>query len=93
MLLGFHEPCAALSCATNKEIFDDLSPKHQKIIEIACGEANIWNSSQYLANNGAALQRLVATGVKISQFPESVWEAFGVASKKVYEEKYERRTI
>ena len=44
--------------------------------------------TQYLANNSAALQRLVANGVIVSQFPDSVWEAFGAASKKVYEEKY-----
>lgn len=83
---GFHEPSAALSCATNKEVFDGLSSEHQKIIEYACGEANIWNMSQYLANNGAALQRLVAEGVVVSQFPDSVWDAFGEASNKVYEE-------
>lgn len=83
---GFHEPCAALSCAINREVFNDLSPNHKKIIEVACGEANIWNMTQYLANNGAALERLVASGVIVSQFPDSVWEAFGAASKKVYEE-------
>ncbi len=83
---GFHEPSAALSCATNKEVFDDLTPQQQKTIEIACGESNIWNMSQYLANNGLALQRLVAEGVQVKQFPDSVWEGFGAASEKVYEE-------
>ena len=83
---GFHEPSAALSCATNKEVFDDLTPEQQKTIEVACGESNIWNMSQYLANNGLALQRLVAEGVQVKQFPDSVWEAFGAASQKVYEE-------
>ncbi len=83
---GFHEPSAALTCATNREVFNGLSPAHQKIIEMACGEANVWNMSQYLSNNGAALQRLIADGVIVSQFPDSVWDAFGEASQKVYEE-------
>ena len=83
---GFHEPSAALSCATNKEVFDDLTSEQQKTIEIACGESNVWNVSQYLANNGLALQRLVSEGVQVKQFPDSVWEAFGAASQKVYEE-------
>ena len=83
---GFHEPSVAFSCATNREVFDDLSLRHQKIIEIACAEANIWNMTLFLANNSIALQRLVATGVIVSQFPDSVWEAFGEASRKVIEE-------
>ena len=83
---GFHEPGAALSCATNKEVFDDLSPVHQKIIEVACGEANVWNMAQYLANNGEALQRLISEGVQVRKFPDSVWQALGDASLKVYEE-------
>ena len=83
---GFHEPCAALSCAINRDVYENLSAAHQKIIEVACGEANIWNMTQYLANNGAALQRLISEGVIISEFPDSVWEAFGDATKRVYEE-------
>ena len=85
-IAGFHEPCAALSCAINKDVFESLSTTHQKIIEAACGEANIWNMTQYLANNGAALQRLISQGVVISEFPDSIWDAFGEASKRVYEE-------
>ena len=83
---GFHEPGSSLSCATNKETFDGLSPEHQKIIEAACGETCVWSLSQFFANNGAALQRLVSEGVQVKQFPDSVWEAFGEASLKVYEE-------
>ena len=83
---GFQEPSAALSCAVNKEVFDDLTSKQQKTIEVACGEANIWNVSQFLANNNLALQRLVAEGVQVKQFPDSVWEAFGAASQKVYDD-------
>ena len=83
---GFHEPAAGLSVACNLEVFNDLSPAHQKMIEVASGHANIWNLSQYLNNNGSALQRLQAGGVKVSKFPDSVWDAFGEASKKVYDE-------
>ena len=55
---GFHEPNAGLSLATNRDVFDSLTPAQQKIIEIAAGECHQWNLSQFLANNGAALQRL-----------------------------------
>lgn len=83
---GFHEPGAGLSLATNRDVYESLSPAHQKIIEIAAGEAHQWNLSQFLANNGAALQRLQASGVKILEFPDSVWDAFGRASQEVHAE-------
>lgn len=83
---GFHEPAAGLTLAINLERFNSLKPSHQKMLEIAAGEANRWNLSQYLANNGAALQRLIAGGVQAKEFPDSVWDAFGEASQKVYDE-------
>ena len=83
---GFHEPGAGLSVATNREVFNKLSKPHQKMIEASAGEVNVWNLSQYLANNGAALQRLIAAGVQSKEFPNSVWDAFGSASQKVYDE-------
>ncbi|MCY4447118.1 MAG: twin-arginine translocation signal domain-containing protein [Rhodobacteraceae bacterium] len=81
---GFHEPAAGLSLVTNREVFNGLSAEHQKMIEIAAGHANVWNLSQYLYNNGAALQRLQSEGVKVLKFPDSVWDAFGSASAELY---------
>ncbi|MCE8519493.1 TRAP transporter substrate-binding protein [Ruegeria pomeroyi] len=83
---GFHEPGAGLSVATNREVFESLSPAHQKIIEVAAGECHQWNLAQFLSNNGSALQRLQAGGVKILEFPDSVWDAFGKASQEVMAE-------
>ena len=83
---GFHEPGAGLSLATNRDVFDSLSPAHQKIIEIAAGESHQWNLAQFLSNNGAALQRLQSGGVTVREFPDSVWDAMGVASRAVIDE-------
>ena len=83
---GFHEPAAGLSVAVNLEKFNELSSAHQSMIEVASGHANVWNLSQYLNNNGAALQRLAAGGVQVLEFPDSVWDAMGAASQKVYDE-------
>ena len=79
---GFHEPGAALTLATNREVFDSLSPAHQKIIEIAAAASHQWNLAQFLNNNGSALQRLQAGGVKTLEFPDSVWDAMGAAAKE-----------
>jgi len=80
---GFHEPGAGLSLATNLDVFEDLSPAHQKVIEVAAGNTNQWNLAQFLSNNGAALQRLQAGGVKVLEFSDDVWDAFGKASAEV----------
>ncbi|MBL4666852.1 MAG: hypothetical protein JKY04_05695 [Sneathiella sp.] len=83
---GFHEPGAGLALGINKDRFNGLSKPHQKMIEIAAGEANLWNLHQYLANNSEALTRLQAGGVKTLEFPDDVWDAFGKASKEVLDD-------
>lgn len=83
---GFHEPSAGLSLVTNLDVFNSLTPAQQSIVEIAAGHANVWNLSQFLMNNGAALARLKAGGVQVLEFPNSVWNAMGDASQKVYAE-------
>ncbi len=80
---GFHEPGAGLSLAVNRDVFESLTPAQQKVIEIAAAEAHQWNLAQFLNNNGAALQRLQAAGVKTLEFPEPVWDAMGSASAEV----------
>ncbi len=80
---GFHEPGAGLSLATNREVYDSLSSSQQKIIENASAATHQWSLAQFLNNNGAALQRLVAEGVKIREFNDSIWDAFGAASAEV----------
>ena len=83
---GMHEPSAGLSAAMNRDVFDSLTPAQQKAVEVAAGHANVWNLSQYLMNNGAALERLKAGGVQVLEFPDSVWDAMAEASKEVYAE-------
>ena len=83
---GFHEPGAGLTCATNLDRWDKLSPAHQKMIETASAAANAWSFNQFMANNSEALDRLVAGGVKTLEFPDDVWDAFGKASQETIEE-------
>jgi TRAP-type mannitol/chloroaromatic compound transport system substrate-binding protein len=83
---GFHEPGAGLTLATNLDVFNGLSAAHQKIIEAAAGYTNVWSLSQFLMNNGSALQRLQAGGVKLLEFSDDIWDAFGAGSQKVYDE-------
>ena len=83
---GMHEPGAGLSLATNLDVFNELSPAHQKIIEMAAAEAHQWNLAQFMNNNGSALQRLQAGGVKVLEFPDSVWDAMGAAATETMDQ-------
>lgn len=83
---GFHEPGAALSLATNRDVFESLSPAHQAIIEQVAGASHQWTLALFLSNNSAALGRLRAGGVKTLQFPDSVWDAFGKASAETLDQ-------
>ena len=80
---GFHEPGAALSVATNLEVWDSLTPAQQKAIELASGEAHQANYAQFIANNGPALERLRQGGTQVMEFTDDVWDAFGNASMEV----------
>jgi TRAP-type mannitol/chloroaromatic compound transport system substrate-binding protein len=83
---GFHEPGAGLSVATNRDVFESLTPAQQEIVKTASLEGHQWNLAQFLSENGAALQRLVSEGVQLAEFPPDVWDAFGRASQEVHDE-------
>ena len=83
---GFHEPGSGLACGMNLDVWESLSDQHKSIIDNATKATTHWQLAQTLANNGAALERLQAQGVKTLQFPDDVWDAYGAASKKVMDE-------
>lgn len=80
---GFHEPGAALSVGCNLSVFNGLSASHQRAIEVAAAEAHQHNYSLFVANNGPALQRLIAGGTQIHQFSDDIWQAFGKGAQTV----------
>lgn len=83
---GFHEPGPNLNLVTNLEVYDSLTSAQKRAIEMTAQASNIWTMSLFMANNGAALQRLQSGGVKVLEFPDSVWDAFGAAAQEVAEE-------
>ncbi|MBS0124427.1 TRAP transporter substrate-binding protein [Thetidibacter halocola] len=83
---GFHEPGSALAANINLDVWNGLSDQHKAILQYAAMAVTHFQLSETLANNGAALARLQAQGVKTLQFPNDVWDAFGRASKEVMDE-------
>ncbi len=83
---GFHEPGSGLASNMNLDVWNELSDQHKAIVETAAMATTHWQLAQTLANNGAALGRLQAQGVKTLQFSDDVWDAFGAASAEVMDE-------
>jgi len=83
---GFHEPGSGLALGMNLDVWGDLTPQHQAIIKYAAMATTHTQLAETLANNGAALKRLQAQGVKTMQFSDDVWDAFGKASAEVMDE-------
>ncbi|WP_323783153.1 TRAP transporter substrate-binding protein [Thalassovita sp.] len=83
---GFHEPGSALAANVNLDVWNELSDQHKAILRYASMATTQLQLSETLANNGAALERLKSQGVKVLQFPDDVWDAFGAASKEVMDE-------
>jgi TRAP-type mannitol/chloroaromatic compound transport system substrate-binding protein len=71
----------------NKKFWDGLSKSDQLIIEAAAEMENSSMMSEYNANNGAALKKLVAEqGVKLRRFNDDVYDSFGEAAEEVFED-------
>jgi TRAP-type mannitol/chloroaromatic compound transport system substrate-binding protein len=79
---GFHEPGSALCASFNLEVYESLSDSHKAVVETAAHATHSWNLAQSNANNAKALDRLKAGGVKVLEFDDSIWEAFGKAAKE-----------
>lgn len=77
---GFHEPGAALSVSINLDVFNSLPRNHQRAIEISAAEAYQHNYALFIANNGPALRRLIASGINIETFSNDIWDAYGANS-------------
>ena len=84
---GMHEPGTMLSLGINKKWWDGLSKSDQLTIEAAAAMENDYMMSEFNAKNGEALAKLIKEqGVKLREFNDDVYEAFGEASAEVYEE-------
>lgn len=78
--IGFHEPGAYMSSAFNLDIWESLTPGQQMIIDAASQATTTQINGDVIAKNSAAMRRIQSQGVKLMEFSDDVWEAFGTAS-------------
>ncbi|HZP93669.1 MAG TPA: TRAP transporter substrate-binding protein [Burkholderiales bacterium] len=87
---GWWEGGPILMALVNEKKWNELPKSYQAALTSACGEANVWMTAKYDAQNPAALRRLVAGGTKLRPFPKAVMEACEKASYELYEELKEK---
>jgi TRAP-type mannitol/chloroaromatic compound transport system substrate-binding protein len=84
---GMHEAGSTLALGMNEKWWSDLSGTHKEIIKAACGEEHMKSISEYNANNGTYLTRLIKeNGVELREFNEDTYDSFGKASEEVFAE-------
>jgi TRAP-type mannitol/chloroaromatic compound transport system substrate-binding protein len=84
---GMHEPGSMLSIGMNKKWWDGLAKSDQMTIEAAASMENDVMMAEFNAKNGAALAKLVnEQGVKLREFNDDVYDAFGEAAAEVFAE-------
>ncbi len=83
---GWWEPGPSLSFLVNRRAWDALPALYQAIFRAGSQEASVAMTGRYDAKNPPALQRLLAAGVELRRFPDSVLRAAREASRAILAE-------
>ena len=83
---GWWEPGSTLHYLFNVAKWNELPKVYQNILQVAAGEAGVWMTAKYDAQNPAALKRLVAAGAALKPFPPDVMEGCHKAALELYTE-------
>jgi TRAP-type mannitol/chloroaromatic compound transport system substrate-binding protein len=84
---GWHQQASFVELIMNMDAWNALPPSYQKVVEIACNEANFWVMGAAEAKQGEAIAFHEAHGVQIHTWPPEFIEAFRQAWEEVAEEE------
>ncbi|HEX9646056.1 MAG TPA: TRAP transporter substrate-binding protein [Alphaproteobacteria bacterium] len=82
---GWHQQASLVEVIVNLEKFRALPKAYQKMIEVACGEANMWLMAKGDATQGDALEFLKGHGVQIHKWTDDQIDQFRRAWDEVAE--------
>jgi TRAP-type mannitol/chloroaromatic compound transport system substrate-binding protein len=84
---GWHQQASFVELIMNMDAWNELPPSYQKIVEIACNEANLWVMGAAEATQGEAIAFHESQGVTIHQWPPEFVDAFRQAWQEVAEDE------
>jgi TRAP-type mannitol/chloroaromatic compound transport system substrate-binding protein len=83
---GWWEPGATLDILVNKSAYEKLPSEYQAMLKTAAKEANLNMLAQYNTLNQQTLPKLLASGTKLSAYPQDVLSEAQKISFEIYEE-------
>jgi TRAP-type mannitol/chloroaromatic compound transport system substrate-binding protein len=84
---GWHQQASFVELIMNRDAWNELPASYQKMVEIACNEANLWVMGAAEASQGEALAFFESEGVTVHQWPPEFIDAFRQAWQEVAEEE------
>jgi TRAP-type mannitol/chloroaromatic compound transport system substrate-binding protein len=84
---GWHQQASFEELLMNKDAWEALPPSYQRMVEIACNEANLWMMSAAEAKQGETIAFFESQGVTIHKWPDEFIEAFRQAWEEVAAEE------
>jgi TRAP-type mannitol/chloroaromatic compound transport system substrate-binding protein len=84
---GWHQQASFVELIMNLERWNELPDAYKKIVEIACGEANMWALAEAEAKQADAIAFHESKGVQVHEWPPEVLEAFRENWQEVAEER------
>jgi TRAP-type mannitol/chloroaromatic compound transport system substrate-binding protein len=84
---GWHQQASFVEVIMNLDAWNELPASYQKIVEIACNEANLWLTGAAEASQGEAIAFHEGQGVTVHQWPPEFIDAFRQAWEEVAEEE------
>jgi TRAP-type mannitol/chloroaromatic compound transport system substrate-binding protein len=84
---GWHQQASFVELTMNLDAWNELPASYQKMVEIACNEANFWLMGAAEASQGEAIAFHESQGVMVHQWPPEFIEAFRQAWQQVAEEE------
>ncbi len=71
---GWHQQASFVELIVNKKNYEALPEAYQAMLEITCGEANMWSMAKGDATQGEAIAFHKSKGVQIHRWPDSFIE-------------------
>jgi TRAP-type mannitol/chloroaromatic compound transport system substrate-binding protein len=84
---GWHQQASFVELIMNLERWNELPDAYKKIVEVACGEANMWALAEAEAKQADAIAFHESKGVQVHEWPPEVLEAFRENWQEVAEER------
>ncbi len=84
---GWHQQASLLEVIMNADKWKSLTDGQRRVVDMACGDANLWSMGRAEASQGDAIAFHQSKGVTVHKWPDETIAAFQKAWNEVVEEQ------